>query len=133
MKNLFLLFTGFLFFSCEPNVEFTAGTENRLSGIADFGAWSAIYLSDEFMLGDCFDSEVCTISKYDDGDTGNERYYIDITSLDYYNDPNNCYSNWDGMQHSLRIISTADQIEETFQVRKSDIFGNLVCKILTFS
>ena len=68
------------------------------------------------MLGDCFDSEVCTISKYDDGDTGNERYYIDISSLDYYNDPNNCYSLWDGMQHSLRIITTANEIENNFQI-----------------
>jgi len=116
MKNLFLLFTIFLFFSCEPNVEFTAGTENRLTGIADFGLWSANYVSDEFMLGDCFDSEVCTISKYDDGDTGNERYYIDISSIDYYNDPNNCYSSWDGMQHSLRIITTTDELEDEFQV-----------------
>ena len=116
MKNLFLLFAIFLFFSCEPSVEFTAGVENRIKGIADFGPYQANYLSDEFMLGDCFDSEVCTISKYDDGDTGNERYYIDISSLDYYNDPNNCYSLWDGMRHSLRIITTANEIENNFQI-----------------
>ena len=53
--------------------------------------------------------------KYDDGDTGNERYYIDISSLDYYNDPNNCYSLWDGMQHSLRIIKP-NEIENNFNI-----------------
>ena len=56
MKNLFLLFAIF-YFSCEPSVEF-AGVENRIKGIADFGPYQANYLSDEFMLGDCFDSEV---------------------------------------------------------------------------
>ena len=78
MKNLFLLFIVLLFFSCEPidlnNVQFTAGTENRLSGFIDFGWGSAEYFSDDNDVGGCADSEVCEISQYDDGDTGNERY-----------------------------------------------------------
>ena len=48
------------------------------------------------------------------------RYYIDIIARDYYADPNTCYSDWDGMQHSLRIIATADEIENQFQITSGD-------------
>ena len=52
MKNLFILFILLFLFSCQPEVEFTAGTENRLTGIVDFGSFSADFNSDgEFDSG----------------------------------------------------------------------------------
>ena len=133
MKNLFLLFPILFILSCEPTVDFSAGVENRLTGIIDFVSWTNDFTSDSYMLGDCFDSEVCEITKYDDGDTGNERYYIDIIAQDYYSDPNNCYSDWDGMQHSLRIIATADEIENQFQITSGNfaIMGGNENPVLT--
>ena len=78
MKKIFTLLFLSIFFSCEQEVEFTAGTENRISAIIDFGEWNAKFLSDDYLIGTCSDSEKCDISKYDDGDTGNERYYLDF-------------------------------------------------------
>ena len=116
MKKIICICLCVIFLSCEQSVDFTAGTENRISAIIDFGEWNATFLSDDYLVGDCSDSEKCDISKYDDGDTGNERYYIDFYGKDFFSNPNNCTQNWDGIQHSLHIIATANELEENFYI-----------------
>ena len=121
MKKIFTLLFLSIFFSCEEEVEFTAGTENRISAIIDFGEWNAKFLSDDYLIGTCSDSEKCDISKYDDGDTGNERYYIDFYGKDFYDNPNNCTETWDGIQHELHIIATANELQENFYITSGNI------------
>ena len=121
MKKIFTLLFLSIFFSCEQEVEFTAGTENRISAIIDFGEWNAKFLSDDYLIGTCSDSEKCDISKYDDGDTGNERYYIDFYGKDFYDNPNNCTETWDGIQHELHIIATANELQENFFITSGNI------------
>ena len=121
MKKIFTLLFLSIFFSCEQEVEFTAGTENRISAIIDFGEWNAKFLSDDYLIGTCSDSEKCDISKYDDGDTGNERYYIDFYGKDFYDNPNNCTETWDGIQHELHIIATANELQENFYITSGNI------------
>ena len=48
MKKIICIYLFVIFLSCEQNVEFTAGTENRISAIIDFGEWNASFLSDEY-------------------------------------------------------------------------------------
>ena len=116
MKKIICLLIFLSFFSCEQNVEFTAGTENRISAIIDFGEFNAKFLSDDYLVGDCSDSEKCDIAKYDDGDTGNERYYIDFYGKDFFESPNNCTESWNGIQHTLHIIATANELQENFYI-----------------
>ena len=120
MKKIFAFLFLSIFFSCEQEVEFTAGTENRISAIIDFGEWNAKFLSDDYLIGTCSDSEN-VISKYDDGDTGNERYYIDFYGKDFYDNPNNCTETWDGIQHELHIIATANELQENFYITSGNI------------
>jgi len=121
MKKIIYLFLFTIFLSCEQTVDFTAGTENRMSAIIDFGEWNASFFSDDYLVGDCADSEKCDIEKYDDGDTGNERYYIDFHGRDFYNNPNNCLESWDGIQHSLNIIATSNELENSFQITSGNM------------
>ena len=121
MKKIIYLFLFAILFSCEQTVDFTAGTENRISAIIDFGDWNATFLSDDYLVGDCTDSEKCDITKFDDGDTGNERYYIDFYGKDFFDNPNNCLESSDGIQHSLHIICTANELEDNFYITSGNM------------
>ena len=144
MKNLFTLFVLLFMFSCQPEVEFTAGTENRLTGIVDFGSFNADFNSDgEFdsggtdfpddccaveqwmidegyysqsELGTCLDYDFVNISSVNDA-AGNEKYLIEIAANDYWAQPNYCDNDsWDGIEHSLKIMFIADELKDQYQI-----------------
>ena len=151
MKNLFILFILLFMFSCQPEVEFTAGTENRLTGIIDFGSFNTDFTSDgefdsggtdypddccaveqwmidedyysEGDLGLCLDYDYVNISSIENA-AGNERYLIEIAADDYWAQPNYCDNDsWDGIEHSLKIIFITDELKDQYQIL-SGTFAN---------
>tara|TARA_B100000900_G_C20426179_1_gene653020 strand:- start:220 stop:891 length:672 start_codon:yes stop_codon:yes gene_type:complete len=131
-------------FSCQPEVEFTAGTENKLTGIVDFGSFNADFTSDgnliqggvdypddccaveqwmidegyysQGQLGLCLDYDSVDISTDEDA-TGSEKYVISISASDLKAEPNYCDNDsWDGIEHELRIRFIADELKDQYQI-----------------
>mgnify|MGYP004157705239 FL=1 len=141
MKNLFTLFILLIMFSCQTEVEFTAGTENKLTGFVDFGSFTADFKSDgardsngnccsveQWMidsgdeysadqLGLCIDNEGVEIKSIDPDATGNERYRIEITATDFFAQPNFCDNyNWEGIMHQLKINFITNELKDQYQI-----------------
>ena len=140
MKNLFILFILLFIFSCQPEVEFTAGTENKLTGFVDFGNFTADFTSDgqldsngdccaveQWMinagqynsneLGLCLDYDYVEIKSIDPDAAGNERYRIEISATDYWAQPNFCNNyNWEGIEHALRINFITNELKDQYQI-----------------
>ena len=145
MKNLFILFILLFIFSCQPEVEFTAGTENKLTGFVDFGNFTADFNSDgqldsngdccavqQWMidagdyfnppysagqLGLCIDSDGVIINSIDPDAAGNERYLIQIRATDFFAQPNFCDNyNWDGIMHQIQISFVTNELKDQYQI-----------------
>ncbi len=139
-------------FSCQPEVNFTAGTENRLTGIVDFGSFNADFTSDgefdsggtdypddccsveQWMidegfysqsdLGRCLDYDFVNIFSEDPDAVGNDRYRIEIVANDYWAQPNYCDNDsWDGIEHSLKIMFITNELKDQYQI-SSGTFAN---------